>query len=38
MYYVVFKDSANRPARLSVQVKKTGGTAALPPASADATR
>jgi hypothetical protein len=34
MYYVVFKDRANRPARLSVQVNKTGGSAA----PTDATR
>jgi hypothetical protein len=34
MYYVVFKDAMNRPARMSVQVKKTGGAAV----SADATR
>jgi hypothetical protein len=34
MFYVVFKDSMNRPARMSVQVNKTGGAAA----AADATR
>jgi hypothetical protein len=34
MYYVVFKDRANRPARLSVQVNKSGG----PAAPTDATR
>jgi hypothetical protein len=28
MYYVVFKDSMNRPARMSVQVNRTGGAAA----------
>jgi hypothetical protein len=32
-YYVVFKDQMNRPARMSVQVKKTGAEA-----SPDATR
>jgi hypothetical protein len=33
-FYVVFKDQANRPARMSVQIKKTGGAEA----SRDATR
>ncbi len=33
-YYVVFKDRMNRPARLSLQIKKTGGTEA----PADSTR
>jgi hypothetical protein len=33
-YYVVFKDRMNRPARMSVQLKKTGGAEASP----DATR
>jgi hypothetical protein len=28
MYYVVFKDSMNRPARMSVQVNRTGGAGA----------
>jgi hypothetical protein len=34
MFYVVFKDSMNRPARMSVQVNKTGEAVA----SSDATR
>jgi len=33
-FYVVFKDRMNRPARLSLQIKKTGGTEA----PADSTR
>jgi hypothetical protein len=36
MYYVVFKASMNRPARMSVQVNKTGG-AVSPAAVSDAT-
>lgn len=37
MFYVVFKDSMNRPARMSVQVTKTGG--AIPTlVSSEATR
>jgi len=38
MYYVVFKDPANRPARMSVQVNKTGGAAVLPAALSEVTR
>jgi hypothetical protein len=34
-YYVVFKDRMNRPARLSLEIKKTGGTTQ---AGADSTR
>lgn len=37
MYYVVFKDSMNRPARMSVQVNKTGGPVSSA-ASSEATR
>ncbi len=33
-YYVVFKDRMNRPARLSLEIKKTGGAQA----GADSTR
>jgi len=38
MFYVVFKEATNRPAHLSVQVKKTGNSAALAVNTPDATR
>jgi hypothetical protein len=38
MFYVVFKDQTNRPARMSVQVTKTGGATVSTPVSSEATR